>query len=78
MSTPHNSNNVKAIADSGANIHLGDAQTPCTDLQRTNPGLPGQLPDGSIIRSTHSGILPLTSKLSTEAKTMHNLDHFSP
>eukprot|EP00978_Attheya_sp_CCMP212_P039933 scaffold212654_cov29-Attheya_sp.AAC.1 len=37
-STPHNSNNVKAIADSGANIHLGDAQTPCgTNLNQTNP-----------------------------------------
>eukprot|EP00978_Attheya_sp_CCMP212_P005970 scaffold13447_cov59-Attheya_sp.AAC.3 len=69
--TLHNSRNVKAIADSGANIHLGDAQTPCINLKRTNLGLPAQLPDGSIIRSTHSGILPLTSKLSTEAKTMH-------
>jgi hypothetical protein len=70
-STPNKSNNVKAIADSGANIHLGDAQTPCTNLNQTNPGLPAQLPDGSLIRSSHSGILPLTSKLSTQAKTMH-------
>ena len=46
-----------AIADSGTTGHFLKIDSQCVDKRQTNEGLDVRLPDGSVIKSTHTALL---------------------
>jgi hypothetical protein len=59
-----------AFANSRASDHFLPTDSPCTNKHATNTGIPGQLPDSSIIRSTHTAILDIPA-LPIECRQAH-------
>ena len=62
IDTPHNptSNNILAITDSGANIHLSKQSTLTMAPVVIENNIKSRLPDGSTMDSTHIATLHLT------------------
>ena len=46
-----------ATVDSGTTDHFLQIQSVCVDKRRTNEGIEVQVPDGSVITSTHTGAI---------------------
>ena len=62
--------NHNAILDTGTTGHFGLLTTPCTNIQKTKNTISVNMPNGSIIQSTHTGLLPLNN-ISKSARTIH-------
>ena len=65
-----NSNNILAITDYGANIHLEKQATPTMDPLIMENDINARLPDGSTMDSTHIATLQLPV-LKKQARRIH-------
>jgi len=61
------------VLDSGATGHFSKPSDITTNVQPATPGVRVKMPNATIIRSTHTGTLPLTAlqQLPTTASTTH-------
>ena len=55
------SSQYEAIIDSGCTGHYFPSNNPLIDIIQTPTGLPVTLPDSTVIKSSHTGTLPLPS-----------------
>ena len=59
-----------AVADYGITGHYIKQTTPCTNKQTANQPIPIQIPNGKIITSTHTALLP-QQNLPDKARKAH-------
>ena len=61
---------LEAVTDSGTTGHYITPTTPCTNKQTANKPLPIKMPNGEIITSSHTALLP-QNNLPDKARKVH-------
>ena len=64
-----------AIADTGATDHFMTSSYPLTDKATTKAAISVSMPNGTTIKSTHQGRLPLPAPINMEAHVLPELSH---
>ena len=72
----YNRESNNAILDTGTTGHFGLLTTPCTNIHKTKNSISVNMPNGSIIQSTHTVLLPLNN-ISKSARVIHLLPNLN-